>query len=220
MANCLFLPFVSFSLYCQHCIISTHCIVSILCSPPPQLSPWDVSLFILCLFFLTYYTCDLTGHIAETEGGVTPRHVSFHYHVLFTLAYSLNKFARVSLYIIFFFGLHFLGGGGGVQKTPLFQSLDGCLTRLNCGVPSQPPSFTVFFLLFISSHSDFSTRLHMLQVTLQLSFGMTGKESPTVGLGHSPQLNPSHLGSITPTLPISLWEFFRVFLSFGEICLY
>ena len=55
------------------CIISTHCIVSIL-RAPSQLFPWDVSLFMLCLclFFLTYYTCDRRGHIAETEGGVTP----------------------------------------------------------------------------------------------------------------------------------------------------
>ena len=51
------------------CMISAHCIVSIL-RAPLQLFPWDVSLFILCLFFLTYYTCDLRGHIAETEGGV------------------------------------------------------------------------------------------------------------------------------------------------------
>ena len=57
------------------CIISTHGIVSIL-RAPSQLLPWDVSLFILCLFFLTYYTCDLQGHIAETEGGVTPISVS------------------------------------------------------------------------------------------------------------------------------------------------
>ena len=64
------------------------------------------------------------------------------------------------------------------------------------------------------------TGLHMLQVTLQLLFGVAGRQSPTVGPGHSPQLNPSHLGGITPTLPISLREFFWVFLSFGEIWLY
>ena len=43
------------------CIISAHCIVSIL-RARSQLFPWDVSLFILSLFFLTYYTCDLRGH--------------------------------------------------------------------------------------------------------------------------------------------------------------
>ena len=112
---------------------------------------------------------------------------------------------------------------GGFLNTPLFQSSDGFLTQLNCGVPSQPPSFAGSFLLFISSHRDFSLGLlglNMLQVTLQLSFSVSGREIPTVGPGHSPQLNPSHLGGITPTLPISLREFFWVFLSFGEIWLY
>ena len=51
------------------------------------------------------------------------------------------------------------GGGGGVLNTPLFQSSDGFLTRLNCGVPSQPPSFAGSLLLFISSHSGFPNRV-------------------------------------------------------------
>ena len=46
--------------------------------------------------------------IAETGGGITPRDVSFRNHVPYALVYSLNKFARVSLYILFFFGVHFL----------------------------------------------------------------------------------------------------------------
>ena len=44
--------------------------------------------------------------IAETEGGVTPRDVSFRNHVPYAL-YSLNKFARVSLYIFNYFSLAF-----------------------------------------------------------------------------------------------------------------
>ena len=100
------------------------------------------------------------------------------------------------------------------------MSLEGFLSRLNGGVPSQPPPPPLFagsFLLFISSNSDFSNRVtHAASLSLQLSFGVTGRESPTVGPGHSPQLNPLHLGSITPTLPISL----RESLSFGEIWLY
>ena len=71
------------------------------------------------------------------------------------------------MYIIFFFGFCFLyfltphlsRAQGGFLNTPLIQSSDGVLTRLNCGVPSQPPSFAGSFLLFISSHSDFSNRV-------------------------------------------------------------
>ena len=44
--------------------------------------------------------------IAETEGGVTPRDVRFRSHVPYAL-YSLNKFARVSLYIFNYFSLAF-----------------------------------------------------------------------------------------------------------------
>lgn len=132
------------------------------------------------------------------------------------------------MYIIFFFGFCFLyfltphlsRAQGGFLDTPLIQSSDGVLTRLNCGVPSQPPSFAGSFLLLSPPIRISLTGLHMLQVTLQLSFSVSGRESPTVGPGHSPKLNPSHLGGITPTLPISLREFFWVFLSFGEIWLY
>ena len=46
--------------------------------------------------------------IAEIKGVVTPRDVSFRNHVPFALVYSLNKFARVSLYIFNFFCVHFL----------------------------------------------------------------------------------------------------------------
>ena len=71
------------------------------------------------------------------------------------------------MYIIFFGGLllpifptpHLGRAQGGSLNTPLFQSSDGFLTRLNCGVPSQPPSFAGSFLLFISSHSDFWNRV-------------------------------------------------------------
>ena len=85
------------------------------------------------------------------------------------------------------------------------------------------PCFVLFLFLsqglsfFLSPPIRISlTGLHMLQVTLQLSFSVSGRESPTVGPGHSPQLYPSHLRGITPTLPISL----RESLSFGEIWLY
>ena len=85
--------------------------------------------------------------------------------------------------------------------------------------PSLPLSQGLSF--FLSPPIRISlTGLHMLQVTLQLSFSVSGRESPTVGPGHSPHLNPSHLGGITPTLPISLMEFSWVILSFGEIWLY
>ena len=76
-----------------------------------------------------------------------------------------------SMNILFFFGVHFLspnphlrrvqGGGGGPKHTPLFQSPDGFLARLSCGVLSQPPSHVGSFLPFRSSprHSDFSNRI-------------------------------------------------------------
>lgn len=46
----------------------------------------------------------------------------------------------------------------------------------------------------------------MLQVTLRLRFGATRREGPTAGPGHSPQSNPSHLGSIATILPNSILE--------------
>ena len=121
--------------------------------------------------------------------------------------------------ILFFFGVHFLspdphlsrfqggGGGGGVPNTPLFQSPNGFLARHSCKVPSQPPSHAGSFLPFRSSPTRISqTGLKVLQVTLRLRFGVTGRESPTAGQGYSPRSNPSHLDSITPTLPNSLLE--------------
>ena len=81
--------------------------------------------------------------------------------------------------------------------------------------PSLPLSQGLSF--FLSPPIRISlTGLHMLQVTLQLSFSVSGRENPTVGPGHSPQLNTSHLGGITPTLPISLREVFWGFLGFSE----
>lgn len=96
----------------------------------------------------------------------------------------------------------------GVPKhTPLFQSPDGFLARLSCGVLSQPPSHAGSFLPFRSSPTRISqTGLKVLQVTLRLRFGETGRESPTAGPGHSPRSNPSHLDSIAPTLFNSLLE--------------
>ena len=152
MASCLFSSFASYSLYCQHCIISTHCIVTSYISYP------------------TLESCSREG-------------------------------------------------GGGVLHTPLFLVFRRFpdSTQLWGSLPAPPPLFAGSFLLFISSNSDFSNRVtHAASLSLQLSFGVTGRESPTVGPGHSSQLNPLHLGSITPTLPISL----RESLSFGEIWLY
>ena len=81
--------------------------------------------------------------------------------------------------------------------------------------PSLPLSLGLSFFLSPPFRTSL-TGLHMLQVTLQLSFSVSGRESPTAGPGHSPHLNPSHLGGVTPTLPISLREFFRDFLGFSE----
>ena len=148
MASCLFSSFASYSLYCQHCIISTHCIVTSYISYP------------------TLESCSREG------GG--PKHTPF--SSLWTVSW-----------------------------------LDSTV-----GFPHSPPPLFAF-LLFISSNSDFSNRVtHAASLSLQLSFGVTGKESPTVGPGHPCQLNPLNLGSITPTLPSSL----RESLSFGEIWLY
>ena len=109
--------------------------------------------------------------------------------------------------------------GGGPKHTPflVFGRFPDS-TQLWGSLPAPPPPlFAGSFLLFISSNSDFSNRVtHAASLSLQLSFGVTGRESPTVGPGHPCQLNPLHLGSITPTLPISL----RESLSFGEIWLY
>ena len=96
---------------------------------------------------------------------------------------------------------------GGVPKHTPFQSPDGFLARLSCGVPSQPPSHAGYFLPFRSSPTRISqTGLKVLQVTLRLLFGVPGRKSPTAGPGHSPRSNPSRLGSITPTLPNYLLE--------------
>ena len=130
-----------------------------------------------------------------------------------------HKFARVSLYNIFFFGFCFLyfvtphlsRAQGGFLNTPhpLFGRCPDS-TQLWGSLPAS--LFRRVFPSFLSPPIRISlTGLHMLQATLQLSFSVSGRESPTVGPGHSPQLNPSHLGGITPTLPISLREFFWVF---------
>ena len=78
--------------------------------------------------------------------------------------------------IYFFFGVHFLSPNphlshvqGGFLNTPPFQSPDGFLARLSCGVPSQPPSHAGYFLPFRSSPTRISqTGLKVLQVTLRL----------------------------------------------------
>ena len=146
------------------CIISAHCIVSIL-RAPSQLFPWDVSLFILCLFFLTYYTCDLRAHSRNRRWRNSQISVSV------TTCCLLQRTALINLRefpCILYFSLAFASCisyptlescSGGFLNTPLFQSSDGFPTRLNWGVPSQPPSFAGSFLLFISSHSDFSNRV-------------------------------------------------------------
>ena len=79
------------------------------------------------LFFLTCFNLlvafEVTKHvIAETEGGVTTRDVSFLNHVPNALVYSLNKFAPVSLYIFNYFSLAFTSYFSWPLKTPLFQS--------------------------------------------------------------------------------------------------
>ena len=110
---------------------------------------------------------------------------------------------------------------GGVPKHTPHPVFGRCpdSTQLWGSLPAS--LFRRVFPSFLSPPIRISlTGLHMLQATLQLSFSVSGRESPTVGPGHSPQLNTSHLGGITPTLPISLREFFWVFLSFGKIWLY
>ena len=98
---------------------------------------------------------EVTKHvIAETEGGVTPRDVSFRNHVPYALVYTLNKFARVSLYILFFFGVHFLFFltytwvvlRGFPKDTP-FPVLGRFPDSTQLWVPSQLPSFAGSFLL-------------------------------------------------------------------------
>ena len=112
---------------------------------------------------------------------------------------------------------HLSRAQGGFLNTPLFQSSDGFLIRLNCGVPSQPPSFAGSFLLFISSHSDFSNRVtHAASLPLQLSFSVTARERagslPSIESITSERhyANAAHLSN----------GVFWVFLSFGEIWLY
>ena len=150
--------------------------------------------------------------------------MSFRNHVLFTLAYSLNKFARVSLYIIFFFGVHFLyflprARGRGVLNTPLFQSLDGFLTRLNCGVPSQSPSFAGSFLLFISCHSDFSNRVTHAASHPSAFVWRNREGKPHRWAGPLPSTESVTSGKHYANA-ISLRKFFWVFLSFEEIWLH
>ena len=153
--------------------------------------------------------------------------MSFRNHVLFTLAYSLNKFARVSLYIIFFFGFCFLyfltphlsRAQGGFLNTPLIQSSDGVLTRLNCGVPSQPPSFAGSFLLFISSHSDFSNRVTHAASHPSAFVWRNWEGKPHRWAGPLPSTESVTSGKHYANA-LSLRKFFWVFLSFGGIWLY
>ena len=104
---------------------------------------------------------------------------------------------------------------GGVPKHTPHPVFGRCpdSTQLWGSLPAS--LFRRVFPSFLSPPIRISlTGLHMLQATLQLSFSVSGRAGPTVGPGHSPQLNPSHLGGITPTLPISLLK--GVFLGFSE----
>ena len=160
------------------CIISTHCIVSI---PPTSLATvplrrlafYSSSAVLLVAFEVTKHV------IAETEGGVTTRDVSFLNHVPNALVYSLNKFAPVSLYIFNYFSLAFTSyfswptlesySGGGVPKDTPFPVL-GLFPGSTQLWGSLPASlFRRVFPTFRSPPIRLSqSGLDMLQVTLQL----------------------------------------------------
>ena len=157
------------------CIISTHCIVSI---PPTSLA--TVPLRRLAFYSsspVMLVAFEVTKHvIAETEGDVTPRDVSFRNHVPYALVYSLNTFARVSLYILLFFGVHFLvfltytwvvlRGFPKDTPFPVLKRFPGS-TQLWGSLPAS--LFRRVFPTFRSPSIQISqSGLDMLQVTLQL----------------------------------------------------
>jgi len=79
---------------------------------------------------------------------------------------------------------------GGFLNLTLFQSSDGFLARLGCGVLF-PSLYFLFVLLFFSRNGFRSFILTSLLTWLLLisprSLGVIGRESPTTGSGRSPQ---------------------------------
>ena len=71
---------------------------------------------------------------------------------------------------------------GGFLNLTLFQSSDGFLVRLGCGVLFPSPYFLFVLLFFI-----LTSLLTWLLLISPRSLGVIGRESPTTGSGRSPQ---------------------------------
>lgn len=121
----------------------------------------------------------------------------FPVHSCSGLSHPLSHLFSVSFFTPFLALLHTQIVSRGCLNIPLFQFPGS--TRLQGSFPDLPIAQICTFHPSRSRHTRmFQTRSEMPQVTFHLQLGVTGRESPTTGLGHSP-LVPSGQHYTNPT---------------------